>query len=136
MLPVTVCPVCNDVVGASLMVGASLNRLRRTKASTAHTTGVKGSGVEGAGARNGLRMLVMMPFRKLTTPTAGLVTCAAGATAAATASVDCVSVEEGCATVSTVAAAASTTLTEAVGVVAASVTVECAELDSVLTGVD
>src|SRR5258708_6493983 len=74
-------------MGASLMVGDWLNRLRRTQPSTAQTTGVTGSGVEGAGARNGLRMLVTMPFRNPTRPTAGAATCAAGATAAATASV-------------------------------------------------
>lgn len=67
-----------------------MKKLRRTYASTAHTTGVKGSPVAGAGARNGLSRLVTTALRKPTTPVAGAaawVTGAGGATAAAAAAV-------------------------------------------------
>ena len=67
--------------GRALTVGASLNTLRRTQASTAHTTGVKGSGVSGAGARNGSSRRVTMALKKLTTPTTGDTACVTGAAA-------------------------------------------------------
>ena len=63
-----------------------MNMLRRTQASTAHVTGVTGSGVLGAGARNGLRRLVTTWFRNPTTPVEGAVG-AIGTTAAAAAGV-------------------------------------------------
>lgn len=62
-----------------------MNKLRRTQPSTAHTTGVRGSGVLGAGARNGLRMAVTMPFRNPNGP--DTICGAAGAAATATAAV-------------------------------------------------
>ena len=130
-----------------------MNRLRRTQASTAHTTGVTGSGVEGDGARNGLRMLVTMPLRNPTRPVAGVATWAVGTTgaiAAASAEVvsaplavlvlnacavgaalDSVTLVDGFATIPWT----STTPTE-VGVVAALTVAECVEFDSVLAGVD
>ena len=46
------------------MVGAWLNTLRRTQASTAHTAGVSGSAVLGAGFTNGLSRLVTTLLRK------------------------------------------------------------------------
>ena len=54
-----------------MMVGDWLNRLRRTQPSTAQTTGVKGSGVAGAGARNGLSRVETTLFKNPTTPTTG-----------------------------------------------------------------
>ena len=77
-MPVTVCPVW---VGLYVMVGASLKKLRRTKASTAHTTGVRGSGVLGGGDRKGVSRFVTTLFRNPTTPTTG--DTAGGATGAA-----------------------------------------------------
>ena len=71
-----------------MIVGDWLNRLRRTQPSTAHTTGVTGSGVEGAGARKGLSRLVTTALRNPTTPVTGTASWAvgsAGAMAAATA---------------------------------------------------
>src|SRR5213592_2992997 len=62
------------------MVGDWLNKLRRTQASTAHTAGVTGSGVLGAGARNGLKRLVTTAFRNPTTPVTGVASWAVGAT--------------------------------------------------------
>ena len=62
--------------------------MRRTQPSTAHTTGVTGSGVEGAGATNGLRRFVTTVLRNPTTPVTGEASWsagAAGAMAAATA---------------------------------------------------
>jgi hypothetical protein len=127
-----------------------LNRLRRTQASTAHTTGVAGSGVLGAGARNGVRRLVTTPFRNPTSPVAGVATRAVGTADAATVRAvsallavlvvnacavgtarDSVSVADGCAAVATTLTAP----TEVAGVVALTVA-ECVEFDSVLAGVD
>jgi hypothetical protein len=69
------------------MVGASLNRVRRTQPSTAQSTGVNGSGEVGAGARNGLSKVVTTLFRNPMTPAMGAVTDGVGAIAAATAAV-------------------------------------------------
>ena len=75
-----------------MMVGDWLKRLRRTHASTAHTTGVTGSGVDGAGARNGLSRLVTTVLRNPTTPVTGVASCAVGAGVMAAAAADVVSV--------------------------------------------
>jgi hypothetical protein len=133
--------------------GAWLNKLRRTQPSTAHITGVTGSGVFGGGARNGLRRLVTMPLRNPTRPIAGVAISAVGATGAVAAAtvwlvdalfevltvtacavgtaVDSVSDADGFATVATTFSAPM----EAAGVVVFPVA-ECAESDSVLAGVD
>ena len=61
-----------------------MNRLRRTHANTAHTAGVSGSGVLGAGARNGFSRLVTTALRNPTTPITGVASWAVGVTGAET----------------------------------------------------
>ena len=59
-----------------------MKKLRRTNARTAHTTGVSGSGVLGAGARNGLSRFVTTAFRNPATPAIGDTACVGATTAA------------------------------------------------------
>src|SRR5215204_1273234 len=138
------------------MVGDWLNRLRRTQASTAHAIGVKGSGVSGAGARNGLSRLATTCLKNPTIPGTGAATWAAGATgalaAAAIAGVvdalsavlainacavgiapDSVTVADGCASVETTLTASTEVadVDEFSSDIAVSAVVECVEFDSV-----